>query len=102
MRRCATLRAGRGGRDPLTPRYTLPEFTEPAPSPPAFEAEYTLESPLKCPHCKETVASLLVLRLVRTRVNFISMLPRRGYVVACPACHQILSAELGGGLARAV
>jgi hypothetical protein len=30
------------------------------------------------------------------------MLPRRGYVVACPACHQILSAELGGGLSRAV
>ena len=41
-------------------------------------------------------------RLVRTRVNFISMLPRRGYVVACPACHQILSAELAGGFTRAV
>ena len=57
---------------------------------------------VKCPHCKETIASLQVLRLVRTRVNFISMLPRRGHVVACPACHQILSAELGGGLSRAV
>ena len=43
-----------------------------------------------------------VLRLVRTRVNFISMLPRRGYVVACPVCHQILSAELAGGFTRAV
>jgi hypothetical protein len=80
----------------------LPEITEPAPPAPVFEAEYALESPLKCPHCKETIASLQVLRLVRTRVNFISMLPRRGYVVVCPACHQILSAELGGGLTRAV
>jgi uncharacterized protein YbaR (Trm112 family) len=80
----------------------LPEITEPAPTPPAFEAEYALESPLKCPHCRETISSLQVLRLVRTRVNFISMLPRRGHVVACPACHQILSAGLGGGLSRAV
>jgi hypothetical protein len=80
----------------------LPEITEPSPPLPAYEAEYTLESPLKCPHCKETIASLQVLRLVRTRVNFISMLPRRGYVVVCPACHQIVSAELGGGLTRAV
>jgi hypothetical protein len=39
---------------------------------------------------------------VRTRVNFISMLPRGGHVVACPACHQILSAELAGGFTRAV
>jgi len=80
----------------------LPEITEPVPPAPAFEAEYALESPLKCPHCRETITSLQVLRLVRTRVNFISMLPRRGYVVVCPACHQILSAELGGGLTRAV
>ena len=80
----------------------MPEITEPAPAPPAFEAEYALESPLKCPHCRETISSLQVLRLVRTRVNFISMLPRRGHVVACPACHQILSAGLGGGLSRAV
>ena len=80
----------------------MPEITEPAPPRPAFEAEYALESPLKCPHCKETISSIRVLRLVRTRVNFISMLPRRGHVVACPACHQILSAGLGGGLSRAV
>ena len=80
----------------------MPEITETVPPAPAFEAEYTLESPLKCPHCKDTIASVQVLRLVRTRVNFISMLPRRGYVVVCPACHQILSAELGGGLTRAV
>jgi hypothetical protein len=80
----------------------LTEITETAPLPPTFEAEYTLESPLKCPHCKETIATLQVLRLVRTRVNFMSMLPRRGYVVVCPSCRLILSAELGGGLTRAV
>lgn len=80
----------------------MAELTEPLPTPPAFEAEYALESPLRCPHCRETIGSVQVLRLVRTRVNFISMLPRRGYVVVCPACHVILSAELAGGLGRAV
>ena len=80
----------------------MPETTELTPPAPTFEAEYALESPLKCPHCRDTIASVQVLRLVRTRVNFISMLPRRGYVVVCPACHQILSAQLGGGLTRAV
>ncbi len=76
----------------------MAELSEPNPVAPAFEAEYTIESPLRCPHCHESIATLQVLRLVRTRVNFISMLPRRGYVVVCPCCHQILSAELGGGL----
>ena len=75
----------------------MAELTEPTPAPPAFEAEYTIESPLRCPHCKESITTLQVLRLVRTSVNFVSLLPRRGYVVVCPACHQILSAELGGG-----
>ncbi len=78
------------------------DLAEPNPQPPAFEAEYAIESPLRCPHCKEMISTLQVLRLVRSRVNFISMLPRRGYVVICPACHQILSAELGGGLTRVV
>lgn len=80
----------------------MADLTEPNPAPPAFEAEYAIESPLKCPHCKEQVATLLVLRLVRSRVNFISLLPRRGYVVACPSCHQMISAELSGGLTSVV
>jgi uncharacterized protein YbaR (Trm112 family) len=80
----------------------LAELTEPTPVLPAFEAEYAIESPLRCPHCKDTITTLQVLRLVRARVNFVSLLPRRGYVVVCPACHQILSAELGGGLTRVV
>ena len=75
---------------------------EDGPTPPRFEAEYALESPLKCPHCKETIRCLQALRLARTRVNFISLLPRRGYVLVCPACHLILSAELGGVLGTAV
>jgi hypothetical protein len=85
-----------------TTEDALAELTEPTPPAPAFEAEYAIESPLRCPHCKETIATIQVLRLVRTRVNFVSLLPRRGYVVVCPACHQILSAELGGGLKSVV
>jgi hypothetical protein len=78
------------------------ENVEDGPAPPSFEAEYALESPLKCPHCHETIQALQALRLARTRVNFISLLPRRGYVVVCPKCHHILSAELGGVLTKAV
>jgi hypothetical protein len=81
---------------------TVAELSEPAPEPPAFEAEYTIESPLKCANCKATITTVQVLRLVRTRVNFVSMLPRRGYVIACPACQQIISAELAGGFTRVV
>jgi hypothetical protein len=77
-----------------------PPDLPPTPPTPSFEAEYTLESPLKCPHCRDYISTLQVLRLVRTRVNFISMLPRRGHVLVCPACHMILSAELGGILTR--
>ena len=80
----------------------MAEISEPVPPTPAFEAEYAIESPLRCPHCAETINTLQVLRLVRTRVNFVSMLPRRGYVVVCPACHSAISAELGGGLQRVV
>jgi hypothetical protein len=69
---------------------------------PSFEAEYALEFPLRCPHCEDSISSLQVVRLVRTRVNFVSFLPRRGYVIVCPLCHHILSAELGGSLTRAV
>jgi hypothetical protein len=73
-----------------------------APSTPTFEAEYALEFPLRCPHCEATITCVQVVRLVRTRVNFVSLLPRRGYAIVCPGCHHILSAELGGSLARAV
>ena len=59
------------------------------------EAEYTLEYPARCPHCSREIEVVLVARLLRTRVNFTSPLPRRGHVMACPSCKAIISAELG-------
>lgn len=58
------------------------------------EAEYILETPLKCPLCRQEITSFLVVRLLRSRVNFVSTLPRRGYVIICPACQGIITAEL--------
>ena len=43
---------------------------------------------------------MVIVRLLRGRVNFVSSLPRRGHVVACPSCQGILSVELGGHLFR--
>lgn len=73
----------------------------PAPSPelpPAGEtridAEYTLETPVRCPACGERIATLKAVRLIRAQVNFTSTLPRRGRVIACPVCLAIIPAEL--------
>ena len=60
------------------------------------EAEYTLEYPLTCPYCRKTIDTLAVVRLLRTRVNFTSTLPRRGRAIGCPKCQALLSAELSG------
>jgi hypothetical protein len=60
------------------------------------EAEYTLEYPVKCPWCSSDLEVLKVVRLLRTRVNFTSTLPRRGRVIACPHCQKVVSAELSG------
>jgi CheY-like chemotaxis protein len=65
-----------------------------ATSEPEIEAEYTLETPVRCPACGERIASLKAVRLVRAQVNFTSMLPRRGRVIACPNCLAIVPAEL--------
>ena len=59
-------------------------------------AVYTLELPAKCPHCRETIRELHVLRLTRARVSFTSPLPRSGRAIVCPSCEKIISAELGG------
>jgi hypothetical protein len=59
------------------------------------EAEYSLEYPAMCPHCEREVTTLKVARLLRTRVNFVSSLPRRGRVLICPHCRAIMSGELG-------
>jgi len=58
------------------------------------EAEFTLEYPAICPRCGHEVKTLNVARLLRTRVNFVSTLPRRGRVLMCPHCRAIVSAEL--------
>ena len=59
-------------------------------------ALYTLEAPVTCPECTAEITTLRVLRVLRTQVSFTSTLPRRGYVILCPECDRILSAELSG------
>ena len=59
-------------------------------------ALYTLEAPVTCPECAGEITTLRVLRVLRTQVSFTSTLPRRGYVILCPDCDRILSAELSG------
>ncbi len=61
-----------------------------------IEAEYTLEASASCPNCKKDIESVLVVRLLRTRVNFTSSLPRRGQVMACSSCRTIIAGSLGG------
>ena len=58
------------------------------------EAEYTLEYWAACPSCGRHLKTVRVVRLLRTRVNFTSTLPRHGRVVICPSCRTILSAAL--------
>ena len=59
-------------------------------------ALYSLEAPVICPECASEIRTLRVLRVLRTQVSFTSTLPRRGYVILCPDCDRILSAELSG------
>lgn len=59
-------------------------------------ALYTLESPVHCPQCEQEIRTLRVLRVLRTQASFTSTLPRKGYVVICPECERMLSAELSG------
>lgn len=72
-------------------------MTDEAPlKPEADLAEYALEAPLACHHCHKVITTLQVVRLLRTRVSFISTLPRRGHLLVCPECRGILSGDLGG------
>jgi len=59
-----------------------------------IDAEYSLECPVRCPACGDTVSSLKAVRLLRAHVNFTSTLPRRGRLVVCPNCLAIVPAEL--------
>ena len=68
-----------------------------APSAPAANgALYTLEAPVRCPECNSDIQTLRVLRLLRTQASFTSTLPRKGYVMVCPECDRMVSAELSG------
>jgi hypothetical protein len=59
------------------------------------EASYALEIPVRCSACSELIAEVRVVRMLRTKVNFTSTLPRRGRVLACPKCLSVISCELG-------
>ena len=59
-------------------------------------AVYTLEFPTQCPQCCKEIGTVRVSRLLRTQVSFTSTLPRKGYIIVCPECDGILSAELSG------
>ena len=61
-----------------------------------IEAEFTLESPARCPQCSESIEEIQVVRILRTKVNFVSSLPRRGQVMICPKCRAIITGSLGG------
>ena len=60
-----------------------------------FEAEYQLESAVKCTQCAQDYETVKVVRLLRKKVNFTSSLPRRGYLVVCPNCHAAVPAVIG-------
>lgn len=60
----------------------------------AIEAEYALETPVRCPACGERIVTIKAVRLIRGHVNFTSTLPRRGRVLACPHCLAIVPGEL--------
>jgi hypothetical protein len=64
-----------------------------------IEAEYMLETPVRCADCKADFDTVHVVRLLRTKTNFTSTLPRRGYMVVCPHCRSVLSAGLGSRMA---
>jgi len=61
-----------------------------------FEAVYELEFPVRCPSCQQRVSTVGVVRLIRSRVNFISTFPRRGYLAVCPNCSTIVPTTLSG------
>ena len=60
-----------------------------------IEAEYALERPVQCPSCNSSITAFHVVRSLRMKVNFTSNLPRRGFVILCPDCDAVLSANIG-------
>lgn len=72
-----------------------PDGESPAGWATAPAAVFGLEQPLRCPSCAQEIDQLVVVRLFRARVNFLSSLPRSGRLLACPKCRTILPGELG-------
>ncbi len=83
---------------PAAPTVDLAPHIAPAESQvgDAGGALYQVESPLRCPQCQSAIRTFRALRVLRTRVPFMSTLPRKGYVLVCPECAGLLSAELSG------
>ena len=84
----ASLRAATISPGPIT--------TVHGPAPAPGGAVYTLESPAQCPECDTEITTIHIIRVLRTQVSFTSTLPRKAYVITCPACRKILSAGLSG------
>ena len=86
------------GQDPEDDAYVISDVAKTAEIPTEWQASatYTLEQPARCPHCREPIRTLRVLRLIRTQVPFTSTLPRGGRALICPSCERIISAELAG------
>ena len=84
--------------DPAEDAYEIVDVQSAEEIPAEWQAGaiYTLELPARCPHCREPIRTLRVLRLLRTQVTFTSPLPRSGRVLVCPLCERIVSAELSG------
>jgi len=61
-------------------------------------ATYSLEQPVVCSSCRQEIDKLHVVRLYRSKVNFVSSLPRSGRVLICPHCRTLVPGELGGVL----
>ena len=81
--------------DLLTHQTEEPETEQHEPAA-ELEAVFTLESAAVCPACKASMDSVGIVRLLRTRVNFVSTLPRRGQLMVCPECRTVLGGGLGG------
>ena len=74
------------------PELNRPEATTAS----EVEAVFTLESTAVCPACRGSLDTVGIVRLLRTRVNFVSSLPRRGQLMICPQCKTVLGGGLGG------
>jgi hypothetical protein len=80
-----------GAQEPV---YDLPDIDTKIPANWQSLAVYTLETTARCPHCREPIRTIQVLRMTRTQVSFTSTLPRSGRAMVCPQCERILSIEL--------